>query len=94
VFSNRLCEKILFSLGDGRSIHVSTAVEITIITAESEPEISLQITDWFFESQRFGSIDSGLSADVITGFVVLLDGIASEPSLQAGVVVVKSPVTF
>ena len=36
-------------------------------------------------------VDGGLGAQEITGFVVLLDGVASEPVLDTGVVVVQSP---
>ena len=41
--------------------------------------------------QRFGVIDGGLGADEIAGLVVLLDGITSEPVLDAGVIVIQSP---
>lgn len=41
--------------------------------------------------QRFGVIDGGFGADVIPGLVVLLDGVASEPVFDTGVIVIESP---
>ncbi len=41
-----------------------------------------------------GIIDGGFGANVVAGFVVLLDGVASEPVFDAGVIVVESPEGF
>ena len=46
------------------------------------------------QPQQFGVIDGGFGADVIAGFVVLLDGVPSEPVFDAGVIVVESPEGF
>ena len=84
-------KEIFLPVRDGGSIDISAAVEKTVVTAKAEPQIGLQKAGRFFQPQRFGGIDSGLGADVITGFVVLLDGVSPEPGLHAGVVVIQPP---
>jgi len=44
-------------MGDGCNIDISAAVKIAVVTAESEPEISPQVADWFLQPLRLGSGD-------------------------------------
>ena len=41
--------------------------------------------------QRLGVVYSGFGADEIAGFVVLFDGVAPEPVLDARIIVIQSP---
>ena len=60
---------------------ISTAFQKPIIACDTFPKIGLQIEDIFLKPQRLGVIDGGLSANVISGLVVLLDGVASKPGV-------------
>ena len=86
-----LGEDVAFLLGDGRDVHIGAAVQKTVVTFDTLPQIGLEIEDRLLQPQRFGVIDGGFRADEKTGFVVLLDGVASEPVFDAGVIVVESP---
>ncbi len=65
-----------------------------VVAFDTLPQTGLKIEDRLFEPQRFGVIDGGFGADEKTGFVVLLNGIASEPVFDAGVIVIESPEGF
>jgi hypothetical protein len=86
-----LGEDVVFLLGDGRDIHIGAAVQKTVVAFDTLPQIGLEIEDRLLQPQRFGVVDGGLRADEKTDFVVQLDGVASEPVFDAGVIVVESP---
>jgi hypothetical protein len=86
-----LGEDVGFHVGEGEDIHIGAAVEKTVVAFDTLPQIGLKKKDRLLEPQRFGVVDCGFGTDEKTGFVVLLDGVASEPVFDAGVVVVESP---
>ena len=86
-----LGEDVALQLGDGRDIHIGAAVQKTVVTFDTLPQTGLEIEDRLLQPQRFGVIDGGFGADEKTDFVVLLDGVASEPVFDAGVIVIESP---
>jgi len=86
-----LGEDVAFLLGDGRDIHIGAAVQEPVVAFDTLPQTGLKIEDRLLQPQRFGVVDGGFGADEKTGFVVLLDGVASEPVFDAGVIVVESP---
>lgn len=88
---NWLIEGLAFPFRDGGNIHIGAAVEESVIASDTGPEIGLQVNSRFVEPQRLGVVDGGLSANEISGLVVLLDGVASEPVFDAGVIVVEPP---
>ena len=88
---HRLGEDVAFLLGDGGDVHIGAAVQKTVVAFDTLPQIGLEIEDRLLQPQRFGIVDGGFGADEKTGFVVLLDGVASEPVFDAGVIVVESP---
>jgi len=86
-----LGEDVAFLVGDGGDIHIGAAVQKTVVAFDTLPQTGLKIEDRLLQPQRFGVIDGGFRANERTGFVVLLDGVASEPVFDAGVIVVESP---
>ena len=88
---NRVGEDVAFLVGDGGDVHIGAAVQKTVVTFDTLPQIGLEIEDRLLQPQRFGVIDGGFGADEKTDFVVLLDGVASEPVFDAGVIVIESP---
>ena len=86
-----LGEEVGFLVGEGGDIRISAAVQQTVVAFDTLPQTGLKKEDRLSEPQRFGVVDCGFGADEKTGFVVLLDGVASEPVFDAGVVVVESP---
>ena len=86
-----LGEDVAFLLGDGRDIHIGAAVQKTVVAFDTLPQTGLEIENRLLQPQRFGVVDGGFRANEKAGFVVLLDGVASEPVFDAGVIVVESP---
>jgi len=86
-----LGEDVAFLLGEGRNIYIGAAVQKTVVTFDTLPQIGLEIEDRLLQPQRFGVVDGGFRADEKTGLVVLLDGVSSEPVFDAGIIVVESP---
>lgn len=86
-----LGEEVAFLVGDGGDVHIGAAVQKAVVAFDTFPQTGLKIEDRLLEPQRFGVVDGGFGTDERTGFVVLLDGVATEPVFDAGVVVVESP---
>jgi len=86
-----LGEDVAFLVGDGGDVHIGAAVQKTVVAFDTFPQTGLKIEDRLLQPQRFGVVDGGFGADEKAGFVVLLDGVASEPVFDAGVIVVESP---
>ena len=86
-----LGEDVAFLIGDGGDIHIGAAVQKTVVTFDTLPQTGLKIEDRLLQPQRFGVVEGGFGANEKAGFVVLLDGVASEPVFDAGVIVVESP---
>ena len=84
-------EDFAFLPGYGRDVHIGAAVQKTVVAFDTLPQTCLEKEDRLLQPQRFGVVDGGFGADEETGFVVLLDGVASEPVFDAGVIVVESP---
>ena len=84
-------EDVTFLLGDRGDVHIGAAVQKTVVTFDTLPQTGLEIENRLFEPQRFGVIDGGFRANEKAGFIVLLDGVASEPVFDTGVIVVESP---
>jgi len=89
-----LGEDVRFQVGEGGDVHIGAAVQKTVVAFDTLPQIGLEIEDRLLQPQRFGVIDGGFRANEKTGFVVLLDGVASEPVFDAGVIVIESPEGF
>jgi hypothetical protein len=53
----------------------------TVVAFGAFPETCLEIENRLLESQRFGIVDGGFGANVVAGFVVLLDGVALRTSV-------------
>lgn len=86
-----LGEEVLFLLGAGGGVHIGAAVQEPVVAFDTLPQTGRQIENRLLQPQRFGVVDGGFGADEEAGFVVLLDGVASEPVFDAGVIVVESP---
>jgi len=86
-----LGETLMFPVGERSHIDIGTAVKKAVVASDTSPQVAMQIEDRLIKPQRFGVIDGGLGADEVTGFVVLLDGVAAEPVFNAGIIVVKPP---
>ena len=86
-----LGEDVAFLVGDGGDVHIGAAVQKTVVAFDTLPQTGLEIEDRLLQPQRFGVIDGGFGADEKTDFVVLFDGVASEPVFDAGVIVIESP---
>jgi len=81
-----LGKDVAFLLGDGGDVHIGAAVQKTVVAFDTLPQAGLEIENRLFEPQRFGVVDGGFRANEKAGFVVLLDGVASEPVFDAGVI--------
>lgn len=88
---DRLSEMLMFSIGERGYIDISTAAEKAVVASDTGPQIAMQIENRLIKPQRFGVIDGGLGADEVTGFIVLLDGVAAEPVFNTGIIVVEPP---
>ena len=66
-------------------------VQKTSVGLKADLPQSGQVLQPFADMKVTGIVDGGFGADEKTGFVVLLDGVASEPVFDAGVIVVESP---
>ena len=88
---HRLGEEEAFLIGDRGDIDICAAVQKSVVAFDTFPKTGLEIEDRLFEPQRFGVVDGGFGADERAGFVVLLDGVSSEPVFDAGIIVVESP---
>jgi len=86
-----LGETLMFPIGERGHIDIGTAVEKAVVTTDTGPQAGLQINHRLIEPQRLRVIDGGLGADEVTGFIVLLDGVAAEPVFNAGIIIVEPP---
>lgn len=86
-----LGEDVRFLVGDGGDVHIGAAIQKPVVAFDTFPQTGRQIEDRLLQPQRFGVVDGGFGANEKAGFVVLLDGVASEPVFDTGVIVVESP---
>jgi len=87
----RFGEEVAFLIGDRGDIDICAAVQKPVVAFDTLPQTGLEIEDRLLQPQRFGVVDGGFGADERAGFVVLLDGVATEPVFDAGIIVVESP---